>query len=260
MQASDDLVIMAGPLITLPTDVLISICSKLAVKDLLALACTCKNISEVLKDDRMWREIAMKKWGCKVCELAKGRCLENGWAPYCKHRLSFVTNVPSPLNLIQEDFSDPWEHLVCCLLCSRTSGSAIVKETILGFLAAFPTPTAVLEADPKALKEAINPVGLQDIRCKALRAMSDGFLSTDWEAPSAFYGCGPFAVDSWRIFCKGDTSRKNVVDPTLKRYLRWRCTGKAVACKSSSTGSRTTGKRRREGVLPCVRVLRSRRR
>ncbi len=49
-----------------------------------------------------------------------------------------------------------------------------------------------------------------------------------WEEPSEFHGCGKFAADSWRIFCRGQTSPKGVEDATLKRYLRWLSTGKLV--------------------------------
>ena len=65
-----------------------------------------------------------------------------------------------------------------------------------------------------------------------------------WEDPSEFYGCGKFASDSWRIFCRGQTSAKTVEDATLKRYLRWLSTGKLVE-KSSAPAS--TPARRRAG-------------
>lgn len=47
----------------------------------------------------------------------------------------------------------------------------------------------------------------------------------DWKDPSEFYGCGKFVSDSWRIFCRGETSSKGVEDATLQRYLRWLNTG-----------------------------------
>lgn len=52
-----------------------------------------------------------------------------------------------------------------------------MTRTILDFLASFPTPTAVLEADPGTLRDVINPVGLQAVRCTALKFMSESFLS-----------------------------------------------------------------------------------
>lgn len=43
----------------------------------------------------------------------------------------------------------------------------------------------------------------------------------DFSCPSHFYGCGQFAASSFRIFCRGDHSGSNVVDPTLRSYLNW---------------------------------------
>ena len=57
-----------------------------------------------------------------------------------------------------------------------------------------------------------------------------------WQEPSEFHGCGKFAADSWRIFCRGQTSPKGVEDATLKRYLRWLSTGKLV--EKAAAGSR----------------------
>jgi hypothetical protein len=53
----------------------------------------------------------------------------------------------SPLNLLQESYPDPWQHIICCVLCSRTSGSQLIRTAIASFFQALPTPTAVLEAD-----------------------------------------------------------------------------------------------------------------
>lgn len=53
----------------------------------------------------------------------------------------------SPLNLLQESYPDPWQHITCCVLCSRTSGSELIRTAIAAFFAALPTPTAVLAAE-----------------------------------------------------------------------------------------------------------------
>jgi len=53
----------------------------------------------------------------------------------------------SPLNLLQETYPDPWQHIICCVLCSRTSGSDLIRMAISAFFDALPTPTAVLQAD-----------------------------------------------------------------------------------------------------------------
>jgi hypothetical protein len=89
---------------------------------------------------------------------------------------------------------------------SRTSGSAIVRDTITRFFAVLPNPTAVLDAPDDVIIDVINPLGLQPTRLRAVRSISEGFLGTDWEDPTEFYGCGKFVADSWRIFCRGDVS------------------------------------------------------
>lgn len=36
-----------------------------------------------------------------------------------------------------------------------------------------------------------------------------------------FKGCGKFAADSWRIFCRGHRDLRSVDDVSLCRFLRW---------------------------------------
>ncbi len=47
------------------------------------------------------------------------------------------------------------------VLCSRTSGGPIIYNTVAAFFDAFPTPSAVLDADDSAIKDLIYPLGLQ---------------------------------------------------------------------------------------------------
>jgi len=78
----------------------------------------------------------------------------------------------------------------------------------------------------------------------------------DWEDPTEFFGCGRFAADSWRIFCRGGAARlapRDVDDPTLQRYLRWARTGsaeprvqrakkrRAAAAATAAPGKRAAG-------------------
>ena len=80
-----------------------------------------------------------------------------------------------------------------------------------------------------------------------------------WEDPSHFYGCGKFASDSWRIFCRSQTCAKGVEDATLKRYLRWLNTGKleAKAKAGGKPAERRAAAKRKLDTLPPARVLRS---
>lgn len=63
-------------------------------------------------------------------------------------------------------------------------------------------------------------------------------LLQDWTDVSELYGCGKFASDSWRIFCRGCTSTAGVQDVNLKRYLAWRNSegGAAAGAVSGAAG------------------------
>ena len=66
----------------------------------------------------------------------------------------------------------------------RTSGSGTIRDTIETVLQLFPTPTDIVDCSDAALKEALRPAGLQDVRCKSLKEMSRSFLLSDWSDPS----------------------------------------------------------------------------
>lgn len=161
---------------SLPLDCLLIVLSSVATKDILALACANRSFSQQLKDDCVWRALAERKWGgTRVPELT-ARVRPGGWKAFCQHRISLASLPPSPLNLVQELYPDPWQHLAACLLCSRTTGGSAVRGAIAALLAALPTPSAVLDASKEALWELLHPLGLQAARCSALRNMSRDFL------------------------------------------------------------------------------------
>lgn len=57
------------------------------------------------------------------------------------------TCLPPPLlALVQEHYPDPYQHLVACVLCSRTTGGPAVRHAIQLFLELYPTPSEVLAA------------------------------------------------------------------------------------------------------------------
>jgi hypothetical protein len=96
---------------------------------------------------------------------------------YSKHRCSMRSIPQSPLSLIQELYTDPWQHLTCCLLCTRTTGGETIRGAITTFLHLYPSPSAVLDEPREVLLEVIHPLGLQDMRLKAILAMSTDFLA-----------------------------------------------------------------------------------
>mmetsp|Transcript_23757 Transcript_23757/g.56630 ORF Transcript_23757/g.56630 Transcript_23757/m.56630 type:complete len:206 (+) Transcript_23757:588-1205(+) len=135
--------------------------------------------------------------------------------------MSFLNISPSPLRLIQECFPDPWEHILCCICCCRTTGSSVVRSVIGDLLSYWKTPSDIINAGDAELQQVLFPLGLQEMRAKSLKRMSTSFLLDAWDDPIQFYGCGKFISDSWRIFCRGDRSMKNVQDKNLRRYLSW---------------------------------------
>ncbi|KAG7670161.1 hypothetical protein Ndes2526A_g06494 [Nannochloris sp. 'desiccata'] len=205
----------------LPRECLITVLQAVGIIDWGNLSLTSKYFNKLIKDDSLWKSLAVAKWGPAVETLAAQRVPNGGWLAYCSHRMNLTAAPKSPLDLGQEQFQDPWEHLVCCILCSRTTGGPLIRATINNFISCWPSPTAVLAPTEDVLIEAINPLGLQINRIRALRSMSNDFLAKDWLSPSEFSGCGKFTADSWRIFCRGHRSLEDVEDKNLRKYLYW---------------------------------------
>ncbi|CAL8465066.1 g4601 [Coccomyxa elongata] len=215
---------------SLPLETCLVIFAKLDVNSLINMAATCRGMRVVAKENSLWKQIAAAKWGREALALCEKNVASNQitWFEFCKHRLCLLRSPRSPLNLVQEVYIDPWQHIVSCLLCSRTSGSERVRCTISFFLYHCQDASYILLADDEELQSLIEPLGLQETRIRAVKQMTVAFFEKDWKDPSEFYGCGKFTSDSWRIFCRGERSSKGVEDATLLRYLRWRNTGSFV--------------------------------
>jgi hypothetical protein len=107
----------------------------------------------------------------------------------------------------------------------------------------------VLAATEDVLIEAINPLGLQLNRIKALKSMSNDFLAKDWESPLEFSGCGKFTSDSWRIFCRGHRSLEDVEDKNLRRYLHWLLNNSDTRRSQGGNKSEMTGRIKDKKVI-----------
>eukprot|EP00752_Nemacystus_decipiens_P003469 g3204.t1 len=124
------------------------------------------------------------------------------WLAFYLRRAGHRAVQPSPLDLLQEHYTeDAYRLLSCCILCSRTSGGDTVKAAVAAFFRACPTPTSVLSADQEELRKTLLPLGLN--REAIIKRFAEGFLTTPWHDPSELHGCGRFASDSWQIFCLG---------------------------------------------------------
>lgn len=150
------------------------------------------------------------------------------WPPYDSPRFG----------LIQEELADqPFQLLVATVFLNRTRGSVAVP-LLRTFLARYPTPAAVAAADVAAVEAHLQPLGLQRTRARRLVAMGAAWLKAppmvgvttrklgyppkdtmpfpvrrpgqeplgapvggEWEV-AHIPGVGPYALDSWRIFCR----------------------------------------------------------
>ncbi|KAI0259372.1 DNA glycosylase [Gloeopeniophorella convolvens] len=137
---------------------------------------------------------------------------------------------------------DPWKLLVSVMLLNKTAGR-IAVPVFWAVIQRWPTPDSLAHADPAQLENCIRCLGLQSIRAKRLISLSTAYMSSpeesedsahQWRKPPSQYphhtqvshlpGSGPYALDSYRIYCGGPDAWRGVVpaDKELIRYLKWR--------------------------------------
>ena len=120
--------------------------------------------------------------------------------------------------MVQQQISNSWEHMVGVIMLNQT-GRKPVKLTLPEFLYWFPTPHALLQADPDFVKTILAPLGMMNMRYERLVRMSKDYLTWDGEDATMLYGIGKYGSDSYEIFFKQNYS----IEPTdkeLKRYLQ----------------------------------------
>ena len=120
--------------------------------------------------------------------------------------------------MVQQQISNAWEHMVGVIMLNQT-GRKPVKLTLPEFLYWFPTPHALLNADPDFVKTILAPLGMMNVRYERLVRMSQDYLTWDGEDAKKLYGIGKYGSDSYEIFFKHNYT----VEPTdkeLKRYLQ----------------------------------------
>ncbi|EON64987.1 hypothetical protein W97_04222 [Coniosporium apollinis CBS 100218] len=139
--------------------------------------------------------------------------------------------------LIQEELAyDPFRLLIAVTLLNKTKGTAAIP--VFHYLtAAYPTPASLAAAPVSDVASRIRHLGLQNNRADTLiefaktwlavppargkryrtlhyphRGAGTGIKATEilddndarlgaWEV-AHLHGCGPYAMDSWRIFCR----------------------------------------------------------
>ncbi|KAI0739214.1 DNA glycosylase [Daedaleopsis nitida] len=163
--------------------------------------------------------------------------------------------------LVQEHLAaDPWKLVIAVTLLNKTAGRQSIP-VLFDILDRWPTPNDLAEAPLSVLLEMLKPLGFGDMRSRRLVDISQSCLSNPPQSevlhPSRGYttglflndegsvtvrkvqypptpishlpGCGPYALDSYRIFCTAGEEWKAVrpTDKELVKYLQWRWAVKA---------------------------------
>ncbi|RDX41425.1 hypothetical protein OH76DRAFT_218824 [Lentinus brumalis] len=153
--------------------------------------------------------------------------------------------------LIQEHVSEsPWKLLIAVTLLNKTAGKKSIP-VFFDIIRTWPTPDSLAQAPLSLLFELLRDLGFGEKRAHRLVDISRTFLVDPpvpaRPRPSRGYttalsearirtvrypptpvshvpGCGPYALDSYRIFCGAEGEWKSVrpTDKELTKYLQWR--------------------------------------
>ncbi|XP_072328107.1 methyl-CpG-binding domain protein 4 isoform X2 [Scyliorhinus torazame] len=138
-------------------------------------------------------------------------------------RKAFAKWIPprSPFKLVQETlFHDPWKLLIATILLNKTSGKKAIP-VLWDFLERYPSAEVARVADWKEVAELLRPLGLYQLRAKAIAKFSDEFLTKQWRYPIELHGIGKYGNDSYRIFCVKEWKEVQPQDHKLNKYWAW---------------------------------------
>lgn len=127
----------------------------------------------------------------------------------------------SPFNLVQETlFHDPWKLLIATIFLNKTSAKMAIP-VLWEFLKKYPSPTIARTANWEEMAELLKPLGLYELRAKAIIKFSDEFLVKQWKYPIELHGIGKYGNDSYRIFCVNEWKEVQPEDHKLNVYHSW---------------------------------------
>ena len=119
--------------------------------------------------------------------------------------------------IIQQEFQhDPWKMLVGCIMLNQTSNKN-VRQVIYTFFDRWPTPQAVISADPTEIRDHIRPLGFYNRRTSTIQRFSREYIEKNFSKACELHGIGKYADDSYEIFVKGNLN----VQPTDKILIRY---------------------------------------
>ncbi|KAF9640581.1 DNA glycosylase [Lasiodiplodia theobromae] len=212
--------------------------------------------------------------------------------------LPFPSTEAPRFGLIQEELAhEPFQLLIAVMFLNKTKGSKAIP-IFREFIARYPSPDELAHANLLDITSMLRPLGLQNSRAKMLinfakcwlidpprfgrryrcvnypykgaqKDIKPGEVLNDVDPRVAAYevahlpGCGPYALDSWRIFCRdalrgvaldwngtgvGDEGfepewkRVKPGDKELKAFLKWMWLREGWAW-DPKTGERALAKR-----------------
>jgi hypothetical protein len=188
---------------------------------LTSLCQTCKKADDAVSaSEVVWLRSCQRRWGSLVPVEAV-----DSYKEYFLFRSSRWRCPRSPLNMFQEEVSaDPWRTIASCVLRSRTSGSALVADTVKAFFERYPTASDVANGDLTDMGALLFPLGLH--RETTIVRTAAGFLSSAFTggAVSDLFGCGAFCEDSHSVFCLGDlatVAKSMASDRNVRAFAAW---------------------------------------
>lgn len=126
----------------------------------------------------------------------------------------------SPFSLLQEELrDDPWKLLVACVLLNRTSHKQ-VRPLIDELFEAYPSASAMADADVSVLAQRLKPLGLYNRRASTLVKLSNDYCQGEQDV-ACLYGVGKYALDSYKMFVECDVNGCAPTDKKLIMYRAW---------------------------------------
>uniref|UniRef100_A0A3Q3NNR3 Methyl-CpG-binding domain protein 4 n=1 Tax=Mastacembelus armatus TaxID=205130 RepID=A0A3Q3NNR3_9TELE len=157
----------------------------------------------------------------KTSPYFSGKPCRDGLSPPRRKAFKKWTPPRSPFSLIQETlFHDPWKLLVATIFLNRTSGKMAIP-ILWQFFERYPSAEVARAADWKPMSELMKPLGLYELRAKALIRFSDEYLTKQWRYPIELHGIGKYGNDSYRIFCVEEWRQVTPEDHKLNKYHAW---------------------------------------
>jgi hypothetical protein len=118
---------------------------------------------------------------------------------------------------------------VCCVLLNKTTRAQVDKVVTDEFWSMYPSSPVMASAQLPTLKRQIEGTGLGWTKAVRLIRMSHGYYIEHIlnskplrSLEGELYGLGPYAWDSYRIFCLHDIERIDSNDKELLAYVERR--------------------------------------